>query len=95
MSAFLHESATCFKCPLVVLVSLGGVLRTCSRSMNIEIQVHMHEMHDITEDYMKPVVNKLCHVKLLPEKCITMEWEIGADGDEYKPRASHLLTEAH
>lgn len=62
--------------------------------MNIEIHVHMDEMHDVTEDYMKLVVNKLCHVKLLPEKCIPMEWKIGTEGDEYKPRASHLLTEA-
>lgn len=63
-------------------VSLGGVLRTCSQSMNMETQVHMDEMHDVTEDYMKLVVNKLCHVKLLPEKCIPMEWEIGTEHDE-------------
>jgi hypothetical protein len=61
--------------------------------MNIEIKVHMDEMHDVTEDYMKLVVNKLRHIKLLAEKCIFTEWEIGT-GDEYKPRASHLLTEA-
>jgi len=61
--------------------------------MNTEIQVHMDEMHDVTENYMKLVVNKLCHVKLLAEKYILMEWEIGTS-DEYKPRASHLLTEA-
>jgi len=54
----------------------------------------MDEIHDVTEDYMKLVVNKLCHVKLLAEKCIPMEWEIGTEGDEYKPRASHLLIEA-
>jgi hypothetical protein len=62
--------------------------------MNIEIQVHVDEMHDVTDDYMKLVVNKLCHVKLLPEKCILMDWEIGTEGDEYKPRANHPLTEA-
>jgi hypothetical protein len=50
--------------------------------MNMETQVHMDEMHDVTEDYMKLVVNKLCHVKLLPEKCIPMEWEIGTEHDE-------------
>ena len=67
----------------------------CERCCSIEIQAHMDEMHDdITEDYMKLVVNKLCHVKLLPQKYIPMEWDDGTEGDEYKPGASHLLTEA-
>jgi hypothetical protein len=46
---------------------------------SIKIQVHVDEMHyNVKKDYMKLVVNKLCHVELLPKGCMPSEvgsWE--------------------
>jgi hypothetical protein len=40
----------------------------------LKILAHVYEMHNnVKNDYMKLVVNKLCHVTLLPERCMPSE----------------------
>jgi hypothetical protein len=67
MSACWHGSAVFFKCPLMGHSSLGGALKTQSRSMHkaalSKSRLHIYEMHiSVTKNYMKLIVNKLCFI---------------------------------
>ena len=79
-SEYLHESTTYCKCPS--LVSISRVYEALSKIRSVSINnaalskstLHVHEsQRNVTKDYRKLVVNKLCERVLLPDGCTCFE----------------------